>query len=387
MPAQPSTASASAPARDGRKPGPLLSRRALNRALLARQLLLRRAPLSAAAAVEHLVGLQAQAPNAPYVGMWTRLDGFQHDELARLVAGRQAVRTPLMRATVHLVSARDALALRPVVQSVLERGLRGSPFGRRLAGLDMAALLAAGQALLEERPRTRSELGALLAARWPERDSAALAYAVSYLLPLVQVPPRGLWGASGPATWTTTASWLGRPLDPDAAPDEMILRYLAAFGPATVADVQTWSGLTRLRAAVERLRPRLCTFRDEAGRELFDLPDAPRPDPETPAPPRFLPEYDNALLSHADRSRIIVDNRPVPLPPGNGGTLGTVLVDGFFGGTWAIARQGDAAMLRIEPSEPLSAQDRSALAEEGARLLSFAASDAGVRDIEFAPAR
>ncbi len=372
-----------APVRDGRGSDEVLSRRALNRALLARQMLLRRAPLPAEKAIEHLVGLQAQAPNAPYVGLWTRLEGFRPDDLAQLIAARQAVRTPLMRATVHLVSARDGLALRPVVQSVLERGLYGSPFGRSLVNLDIEALLAAGRALLEERPRTRTELGLLLAAQWPERGATALAYAVSYLLPLVQVPPRGLWGASGPATWTTTDAWLGRPLDPDSSPDGMILRYLAAFGPATVRDIQTWSGLTRLRAAVERLRPRLCTFRDEAGKELFDLPDAPRPSPETPAPPRFLPEYDNVLLSHTDRGRIITDDRRVPLPPGNGGVLGTVLVDGFFRGTWQITWRHGIATLLVEPFEPLTEQDRTALAEEGARLLTFAATDAGAHDIQF----
>lgn len=370
--------------RGERESGEVLSRRALNRALLARQMLLQRAPLSTEAAIEHLVGLQAQAPNAPYVGLWTRLEGFHHDELARLLTERRAVRMWLMRGTVHLVSARDGLALRPVLQSMAKSNLHGSPFGRRLAGLDITELLANARALLEDRPRTRAELGSLLGRRWPERDVAALAYAASYLLPLVQMPPRGLWGDSGPVALTTIESWLGRPLDGETAPDEMIRRYLAAFGPATVKDMQTWSGLTRLRAVVERLRPQLQVFYDEQGRELFDLPDAPRPDPATPAPARFLPEYDNVLLSHADRSRIVVDKRPVPLPPGNGGALGTVLVDGFFRGAWAIIRPRGAAILRIEPFQPLSAQGRTALAEEGARLLGFVAADAPAQDIQFA---
>ena len=374
----------STPAATGQGPDDVLNRRALNRALLARQLLLQRAPLSAAAAIERLVGLQAQAPNAPYVGLWTRLEDFRHDELARLITERRAVRMWLMRGTVHLVSARDGLALRPVIQTMAERNLHSSPFGRHLVGLDSAELLAAARALVEERPRTRAELGPLLGERWPERDAAALAYAATYLLPLVQVPPRGLWGDSGPVTLTTIESWLGHPLDSEKSPEALIPRYLAAFGPASVQDMRTWSGLSGLGAVVERLRPRLRTFRDEAGRELFDLPGAPRPDPETPAPPRFLPEYDNVLLSHADRTRIMAPGRRVPLPPGNGGVCGTVLLDGFFRGAWRITRQRGAATLRVDPFEPLSAQERAALIEEGARLLAFAAADASAHDVQVA---
>jgi hypothetical protein len=267
------------------------------------------------------------------------------------------------------------------VQPVLARSFGGAPFGQQLAGVDLAPILVAGRALLRERPRTRTEIGSSLGKRWPDLDPTAIAYAVSYLVPLVQVPPRGIWGASGQATWATVEDWLGQPLERNPSPEAFVLRYLAAFGPATVRDIQAWSGLTRLSAVIARLRPRLCTFRDERGNVLYDLPEAPRPHPDTPAPPRFLPEYDNVLLSHADRSRIIADNRRVPLPPGNGGTTGTILVDGFFRGTWKIARKGTTATLVIAPFTPLPADDHIALAKEGARLLAFAAADVETHDV------
>jgi len=359
----------------------LLGRRALGRATLERQLLLGRHRPPAAEVLEHLVGMQAQAPNAPYVGLWSRLHGFRPDELAGLLQSRQAVRASLMRATVHLVTARDALALRPLVQGVLVRGFSGQAFNRNLAGMDIGELLATGRELLTRTPRTRAELGPLLAARFPGRDPASMAYAVSYLIPLVQVPPRGIWSATGPAAMTPLETWLGRPLDPDPSLDALLLRYLGAFGPATVKDVQTWSGLTRLREVAERLRPGLRAFRDENGAELLDLPDAPRPDPDTPAPVRFLPEYDNLLLSHADRSRVNPDRHPVPLPPGNGGNAGTVLVDGLLRGTWAIARDGDGATLTVRPFAELSTKDSAAVAEEGDRLLAFTDPTAATRDI------
>lgn len=372
-----------------RTTGNTLGRRALNRATLARQLLLRRASLPAASAVEHLVGMQAQAPNAPYVGLRTRLTGFRQQDLTTLLTARDVVRAPLLRATIHLVTATDALAVRPMVQPVLRRGLLGA-FGRGLAGADLAELTEAGRALLDERPLTRAELGARLATTWPDHDPASLAYAVTSLVPTVQVPPRGLWGATGQATWASMASWLAGRTARELPVERLVVRYLAAFGPATVRDIQTWCGLTGLRAAVDRLLvgpDGLRTFADERGAELFDLPDAPRPDPDTPAPPRFLPEYDNLLLSHADRSRVITGDRKVPLYPGNGGTLGTFLVDGFWCGNWKITQRNDTATLLVEPFTTLSTVDRNELAGEGDRLLAFVAPEAARRDIEFAARR
>jgi len=374
-------------------PAEVLSLLALNRALLDRQLLLRQRPPPADGArdawvietVEHLVGLQAQAPFPPYYGLWSRLAGFRPDDLAELITGRRVVRIALMRGTIHLVSARDCLMLRPLIQPVLDRGL-SLGFGKQIAGVGTGEVAAAGRALVEDAPRTFSELGALLARRWPGRPPAALAQAVRALVPLVQVPPRAVWGAAGQSAHTSAESWLGRPLASSPPADQLVTRYLAAFGPAGVRDVQAWSGLTRLREVVDRLRPGLRTFRDEHGTELFDLPGAPRPDPATPAPARLVAEFDNLLLSHADRSRIISEQNRKRLFTRNGIFPGTVLLRGFAAGTWRIARSRGAAGLIIELFEPIAAPDRAAVASEGERLLAFAAPDAGAHDIRFAPA-
>jgi hypothetical protein len=362
----------------------VLGLRALNRALLKRQMLLRRAELSAFDAIEQLVGMQAQSPLAPYVGLWTRLEGFQPDELVRLMNDREVVRIALMRNTVHLVTARDCLMLRPLVQVIFDRDLRvNTTFAPLLRGMDIDALTAAGRALVEERPRTNAELGALLRERWPDCDAASLAFAIRSQVALVQVPPRGIWGKGGQVICTSAQAWLGRPLEDDPSPEDMVMRYLAAFGPATVKDVQQWCGLTRLRDVVERLRPRLATFRDEAGNELFDLPDAPRPNPDTPAPVRFLPEYDNLFVSHADRTRIISETDLKRLRTTERLVRGSVLVDGFFRGLWQIRLQRGVATLHIESYGPLSNHDRDTVAEEGEHLLAFAASNAKTREIEF----
>jgi Winged helix DNA-binding domain len=364
-------------------PGNVLGRRALNRALLERQMLLRRRRVPVLEAVERLVGMQAQEPRDPYVALWSRLDRFRPEVLAEAIADRRAVRMGLLRATLHLVTARDALSLRTVVDPVIQRVLHSqSPYGRRLAGLNVDELSAVATRLLEERPRTRAQLAPLLAERWPEHDPASLSYAVTYLLPLVQVTPRGIWGQTGPSAFTTVEHWLGRPLETSAEPDDMVLRYLAAFGPSAISDVQSWSGLTGVRTVIERLRPRLRTFRDERGRELFDVPGAPLPDKDTPAPTRFLPEYDNILLGHKDRSRMVA----VPVRMWTEVGWGSVLVDGFGSARWKVERRKDTSVLRIEPFRTLSRVEKASVAEEGERLLPFITVDAGSRDIRFATA-
>jgi hypothetical protein len=351
----------------------VLSRRALNRALLARQLLLKRQRASAATTLERLVGMQAQAPNLPYVGLWSRLRGFKHEELSRLVRTRRAVRISLMRNTIHLVTTRDALRLKPVFQPLHERGyLRGSPWGKAMREADLGVLMKAGHEIMAERPRTVAELRKLLAARFPDHDTEALAYGVRYMVPLVFTTPRGIWGASGQVTLTTVEAWIG-PTGAAIKPDELVLRYLAAFGPASATDFRAWSGLA-MREAFERLRPRLKPFKDEHGKELFDLPRAPRPDPETEVPVRFMPDYDNILLAHADRTRIMAAGQHVGLFSSNGIMKGSVLVDGFVRAGWIpVKGKGSTALAIRAFVKPMSGAERQPIEEEGMRLLDFLA--------------
>lgn len=341
-----------------------LSLRALNRATLARQYLLDRVTARALDAIEHLAGMQSQAPLAPYIGLWTRLNGFEPGELSDLTEGRQVVRAQLMRNTVHLVSARDCLDWHGLFDSLRTTGF-DAHFGR-LDGVDRQTLLREARRSLDAEPRTRAELGALLAPRWPNTEPTVLAYAATSHIALCPVPPRGVWGAGGPAARTPVESWLDAPLRRGSV-DSLVVRYLGAFGPATIADVQLWSGLRKLNEVVERLPVR--SFRGEAGQTLYDLPRAPRPPEDSPAPPRFLPAYDNLLLAHRDRSRVIPDKRPVPLPPGNGTSTGTFLLDGVWSGTW----HSDRTTFRIRPFTRLHSSDRDALLAEAVRLDGFIA--------------
>ena len=332
--------------------------------------------------IERLVGMQAQEPENPYIGLWLRLEDFDAGELSDLIAERGAVRAQHMRATIHLVSARDCLALHPITLPVLARTFK-SPWAAGLEGAPLDEVVEAGRELLEERPRTRAELGELLGPRWPDADPKALAQAVTFNAALVQVPPRGLWKQAGQATWAPAEAWLGERLDPDPSVDALVLRYLEAFGPATVADMRTWSGITGLRDVVSRLRPHLRTLRDDQGRELFDVPDGPLPDPDTPAPPRFLPEYDNVVLSHADRARVFSGAGPGPPFP-RGGTVGALLVDGFYRANWQILVDDGTATLTIDrftpqPGDPPGTLEQ--IEDEGNRLLEFLAPDVAERRV------
>ncbi len=378
----------------------VLSLRAINRALLSRQRLLDRPALPAAGSdearaamvvetIEHLVGLQAQAPFPPYYGLLSRLDGFRPDDLASLITGRVVVRIALMRGTIHLVSARDCLPLRRLLQPVMERGLR-SNFGGQLAGVDTAALATAGRTLVEAEPMTFSQLGQALAGRWPDHPAAALAQSVRAFVPLVQVPPRAVWGQTGQSLHTSAQHRLGQPshAEREGAPApvpglaDLMLRYLGAFGPASVRDVAAWSGLTGLRAVMEQLRPSLVVFRDEQGTELFDLPSAPRPGGDVLAPVRLVAEFDNLVLSHGDRSRVISAENAKRLYTVNGVIPGPVLIDGFVGGMWRLTTSRGMTTLTIELFGP--ARERDALEREAERVLAFFSPDRSC-DIRFGP--
>jgi hypothetical protein len=347
---------------------PVLDRRTLNRTLLARQHLLAPAPVCAEAMIEHLVGMQAQEPQAPYVGLWNRIEGFEPEQLSDLIVERRAVRGGLMRSTVHLVTAGDYRLLWPLMSTVLAGAFRGSQFRKAIAAVSTEDVVDAGRTLIDEQPRTRAELRSLLAERWPEIDPTSLAYTVSSLTPLVQVPPRGVWRRSGQARLATADKWLGcklREQPSRGTREQVVRRYLAAFGPATVKDVQAWCGLTGLRAVVEGMRNELRTFCDERGGELIDVAGAPLVDAGTAAPPRILAPFDNVILGHGDRSRIIAtEHRGVLF---GDRLMRAFLIDGFVAGTWRL----DGDRIAFEHISRVSKADRAALGEQAERLRDF----------------
>ncbi|WP_030171969.1 winged helix DNA-binding domain-containing protein [Spirillospora albida] len=343
--------------------------RALNRATLARQLLLARAEIPVAAAVERLGGMQAQEPKPPFLGLWTRVAGFEPAHLLTALHDRSLVRATAMRATLHLMTAADYREFRTALQPALDAALR--VLGDRAKALDLGEVVPAAVAHLEKGPLTFNEVRALLQEDLPDVDDRALGYAVRLWVPLVMVPTNDRWGFPRTSAFTLAAEWLGRPLSPGPAVEELVLRYLAAFGPASAADAQAWSGLPALGEVLDRLRPRLRTFADGAGRELFDLPDAPRPDPDSPAPARFLPEFDSLVLAHADRRRIIADAHRPFLTTKNLRVRSVFLWDGFAAGVWESEYKRKVATLRLRPFSPLPDAALGALTAEGEALLRF----------------
>lgn len=360
----------------------VLSRRALNRGLLARQMLLVREDVPALAAVERLVGLQAQQPLPPFVGLWTRLAKFERDDLIGLLKERAIVRATTMRGTLHLMTAVDYMAFRETLQPMLTAGMN-SVLRERAQALDVPALVAIARKFLGDEPRTFTELREALLAAFPTGDERAMGYAVRTHVPLVAAPDDAAWGFAADPRFVDVETWLGRPTDIAERREELVLRYLAAFGPATAADAQAWLGLGGLKEVFETLRPQLLTFRDEKKRELFDLPDAPRPSEDTAAPVRFLPGFDSAILAHADRLRIIADAHRGLVTTKNLQVLPTILMDGFVAGTWKGTRAKKTATLTISPCAKIAVAARKQLTAEGERLLRFIEPEAGEWTVRF----
>lgn len=346
-----------------------LSRRTLNRTTLERQLLLRRSEMSPLEAIERLVAVQGQDVNPPYFGLWSRLRSFTQDDLTSLLYGKQVVRGSLLRGTQHLAGAEDYMWLRPLMQAPLSRA-RQAGFGKVTADVDLAALAELAREHLAGRTLTRPQLRDLLAARWPEVEPLALGWSAQMLVPVVHTPPNGTWNRGGATPFTLAEEWLGRPLEKEPPVERMVVRYLAGFGPASVMDIQAWSGLTRLKPVVEAMRLR--RYHDESGRVLYDLPDAPLAAPGEPAPVRFLPAFDNLVVAFADRTRMMTDEQRKAVCVG-AVIYPTFLVDGVVAGMWDL--KDDTLIVR--PFAPLMETTQAELAEEGARLLTFAGAGGG----------
>jgi hypothetical protein len=363
-------------------PGPTLSLREINRATLARQMLLARESVSPLSAVERLVAMQAQLPRPPFVGLWSRVDGFARDQLTTLLKCRQVVRATFLRATLHLVSASDYLAFRPVLRPALDAAMHGI-LRTRMSGIDLDELTARATRMLRERPRTFEELRDEFLRADSTVDERAMGYAVRLQLPLVQVPAGrdAPWAFPAKASFAVAEDWLGRRVPVQAEPpDDLIIRYLAAYGPATVADFQAWSGVPALADAMARLGPRLTNYRDERGRDLLDLRGAPHPGGNAPAPVRFIPDYDNLIVARADERFVARAHRPKVFLPGLR-VAPTVLVDGFVGATWRIERTRRAAALVIDPFAPFTTRVRKEVQSEAEALLRFAEPDAGTIEV------
>ena len=362
----------------------VLSTRALNRAFLARQMLLEREKLPVTKAIERLVGLQAQVAKPPFVGLWMRLADFKRKELSDAFHTRRVVRVTAMRGTLHAMTSADYIALRGALQPMLTRGMASILRGRA-ANIDLSVIQDEGRAFFAKQAATFDALRDHLKGKFPTADERAMAYAIRTHVPLVQVPAvESQWAFPAAADFALADTWLSKKVSTAATlAKAMVLRYLAAFGPATPADAQAWSGLNGLREVFEELRPKLVTFRDARKRELFDLPDAPRPDEDADAPVRFIPDFDNLVLSHDDRTRIMADAHRSRVTTKNLLVRATFLVDGMVAGTWKSERKRKAAVLVIEPFGAIAKRTRSEIEAEGEHLLGFLEEDATERAIRW----
>jgi hypothetical protein len=307
--------------------------------------------------------MQAQEPRPPFVGLWSRVADFTPSQLLEPLRSGALVRGPLFRATLHLVRAEDWATFRPPIAPMLNRAL--SVLGERGTGIDIEAVGASARGLLAQAPRTSAQLRELLHAAHPEHDARALGYAVRTAVPLRMVATEDPLGFPRDAQLA-----LAEPEPPLGTPADLVLRYLAAFGPASVADAQEWSGLRGLAAVFAALREQLVTFTDERGRELFDLPGSPRPPAEVPAPVRYVPDFDNLMLAHSDRTRVIADEHRRHLTTKNLRVNAIALHDGEACASWSVKRTTKLATLELAPFAKLP---KAALAELEAEALALLA--------------
>jgi len=359
----------------------VLTLRQINRATLARQMLLARERVTPLEAVERLVAVQAQWPRPPFLGLWSRVEGFRRQDLAALLMTHKVVRATLLRGTLHLCTAADFAAFRPAIQPVLDAGTQ-IILKDRAKGLDIPKLVAQARTVLAQDPCTFEVLRDHFVRANPKLDERAMGYAVRMALPLVQVPTAGdAWSFPANACFALADKWIGKKIAAEpAAPDALVLRYLAAYGPSSVADVQAWSGLPRLRDTLEKLRPKLRVFRDEGRRELFDLPDAPRPQGDVPAPVRLVADYDNVIGTRADERFVAKAHRPRVFLSALR-LAATVLVDGLVAGTWKLERKKDVATLTVDAFAPFAPRVKKDVIAEAEALLHFAEPDAKKHEV------
>ncbi|MET7771490.1 winged helix DNA-binding domain-containing protein [Nocardia sp. NPDC005366] len=352
-----------------------LSNRVLNRTLLARQRLLERSALTVPEICDHLIGLQAQDVLPPFIGLWSRIADFDPETVSAGLDDRSLVRITLMRGTIHLVTSTDALRIAPHIQPELEKVpfRKGFNFGA-MVGLDPDEVRAHGEAVLGDEPMSSSAIRAEAARLYPDRDAGAVSQAWLAQLPVLQIPPRGKWKNNSRPIWSRIEPWLGAPLDRDYPLAELLVRYLRAFGPASSMDMQTWSKFTGIKSALDTLGDRVRTYTDDRGRTLYDLADAELADPDLPAPVRLLGWYDNAVLSHQDRTRIVPDGKAPPLRA-FATAVAPVLVDGYLAGLYKIFPKGASARLRVTPSRPWTTAERREVDSEAYALLAFVEGD------------
>lgn len=362
------------------------SLQALNRATLARQGLLNRLSLSPVAAAGRFGWLQAQVVAPPALSLWARLEGLRREAVLKAIHARQLVRAPFLRNTLHIVPADDYLQFWPLVQPALARAF-ASFFRPHQRAFDLSAALAAARALLEEGPRTMSELAAVLATRIPGAEASALAYAVRTFLPVVQVPdPSAPWGFPAQPRYGLAQSWLERPVADEVGGEPLqglVGRYLVAFGPATRQDMQAWLGAPVPATAFHNDALGLQPLRGPDGQTLWDVAEGRLLDEDVPAPPRLLPEFDQLLLAHADRARVIDPAYRKAVFLSVGRVRATILVDGFVAGVWTIERKKAQATLVLSPFRPLSRSVREALVAEAEGVLTLVAPEANPPAVRF----